>query len=83
MSEATMHRKIAFVGVGEAKLSAAAVRSALDLAVEASLAALADAGLTSCDVDGVLTASPASIRLPMPISPSRTASAARWLRPAR
>jgi hypothetical protein len=29
MSEATMHRKIAFVGVGEAKLSAAAVRSAL------------------------------------------------------
>jgi hypothetical protein len=28
MSEATMHRKIAFVGVGEAKLSAAAVRSA-------------------------------------------------------
>jgi acetyl-CoA acetyltransferase len=59
MSEAAMHRKIAFAGVGEAKLSATAVRSALDLAVEASLAALSDAGLTSRDVDGVLTASPA------------------------
>jgi acetyl-CoA acetyltransferase len=54
-----MHRKIAFAGVGEAVLSKTAVPSALDLAVEASQAALADAGLTPLDVDGVLTASPA------------------------
>ncbi len=59
MSEASMHRKIAFAGVGEAKLSTTAARSALDLAVEASLAALADAGLTARDIDGVMTASPA------------------------
>jgi len=54
-----MHRKIAFAGVGEARLSKTAVRSALDLAVEASLNAFADAGITARDVDGVLTASPA------------------------
>jgi acetyl-CoA acetyltransferase len=59
MNEAAIHRKIAFAGIGEAKPSTTAVRSALDLAVESSLAALADAGLTSRDVDGVLTASPA------------------------
>jgi acetyl-CoA acetyltransferase len=59
MNEAAMHRKIAFAGVGEAKPSKTAVRSALDLAVEAALAALADAGLTTRDVDGVMTASPA------------------------
>jgi acetyl-CoA acetyltransferase len=59
MNEAAMHRKIAFAGVGEAMPSKTAVRSALDLAVEASLAALADAGLTTRDIDGVLTASPA------------------------
>ena len=59
MTEVAMHRKIAFAGVGEAVLSKTAVPSALDLAVEASQAALADAGLTPLDVDGVLTASPA------------------------
>jgi acetyl-CoA acetyltransferase len=59
MNETDMQRKIAFVGVGEAMPSKTAVRSALDLAVEASLAALADAGLTARDIDGVLTASPA------------------------
>jgi acetyl-CoA acetyltransferase len=59
MNDSAMYRNIAFVGVGEASLSKSAVRSALDLAVEASLAALADAGLTACDIDGVLTASPA------------------------
>jgi acetyl-CoA acetyltransferase len=59
MNEAAMHRKIAFAGVGEAKPSKTAVRSALDLAVEAALAAVADAGLSTRDIDGVLTASPA------------------------
>jgi acetyl-CoA acetyltransferase len=59
MNDAAIHRKIAFVGIGEATLSKSATRSALDLAVEASLVAFADAGLTARDVDGVLTASPA------------------------
>jgi acetyl-CoA acetyltransferase len=59
MNEAAMHRKIAFAGVGEATPSKTAVRSALDLAVEASLQALTDAGLAIRDIDGVLTASPA------------------------
>ncbi len=59
MNETAMHRKIAFCGLGEAKPSKTAVRSALDLAAEASLEAIADAGLTATDIDGVLTASPA------------------------
>jgi acetyl-CoA acetyltransferase len=59
MNETAMHRKIALAGVGEAKQSKTAVRSALDLAVESAQAALADAGLTARDLDGVLTASPA------------------------
>jgi acetyl-CoA acetyltransferase len=59
MNETAMHRKIALAGVGEAKPSKTAVRSALDLAVESAQAALADAGLTARDLDGVLTASPA------------------------
>lgn len=59
MSESGLYRNIAFAGVGEASFSKTAVRSALDLAVEASLAALADAGLSARDIDGVMTASPA------------------------
>jgi len=50
---------IALAGVGEAAISTTQVRSAQELAVEAGLAAMADAGLTSRDIDGVITASPA------------------------
>jgi len=50
--------KLAFVGTGEAALGGDRVRTAQDLAVEASLAAMADAGLSPRDIDGVITASP-------------------------
>ena len=52
-------KNIAFAGVGEAKRSKTATRNALELAVEAAIAALADAGLGPLDIDGVITASPA------------------------
>ncbi|MBI2960708.1 MAG: thiolase family protein [Betaproteobacteria bacterium] len=58
MSEAALYRNIAFAGAGEAKPSSTLVRSAKDMAVEAALAALADAGLTPRDVDGLITAGP-------------------------
>jgi len=51
--------RIAFAGVGEASISATKVRTAQELAVEAGLMAMADAGLTARDIDGVITASPA------------------------
>ncbi len=60
MSDAAIYRNIAFAGVGEAKLSSTQARTAQDLAVEAALAALSDAGLAPGDVDGVITASPAA-----------------------
>ena len=55
-----MFDKIAIAGIGEARISFTLVRTAQDLAVEAGLAAMADAGLKSSDVDGVITASPAA-----------------------
>ncbi len=60
MTETSLHRKIAIAGVGEADTANKSARSAVDLAVEASLAAIADAGLSPRDVDGVVTASPAA-----------------------
>lgn len=42
------------VGIGETEMSKASPSSALELAVEASLAALADAGIEPRDVDGLL-----------------------------
>lgn len=59
MNDVTLYRNIAFAGIGEAKLSSTLVRNAQDLAVEAALAALSDAGLAPADLDGVITASPA------------------------
>lgn len=50
--------KVAFAGIGEAKRSALVVRSAKELAVEAALAAMQDAGITNADIDGIITASP-------------------------
>ena len=57
---AHIYGKLAFAGTGEAALTTGQVRSAKDLAVEAALAALADAGLSTREVDGVITASPAA-----------------------
>ena len=53
MTEASLHRTIAFAGVGAAKPSG--LRSALDLAVEAGRAALADAGLKPAREPGIQT----------------------------
>lgn len=54
-----MYGSIAFAGVGEAAVGPDRVRTAQDLAVEAALAAMADAGIGHRDIDGVITASPA------------------------
>lgn len=59
MSE-NMYGKLVFAGTGEAAPSSGKVRTALDLAIEASLAAVADAGISPRDIDGVITASPAA-----------------------
>jgi len=53
-----MFDQICLAGIGEAQASSTRVRTAQDLAVEAGLAALADAGLAPADLDGVITASP-------------------------
>ena len=45
----------AIVGVGQTEFSKAAGRSETQLAAEAILAALADAGLTTADVDGLVS----------------------------
>jgi acetyl-CoA acetyltransferase len=55
-----IYTSIAIAGVGEADLFVNRVRSAKDLAVEASLNAMRDAGITSKDIDGVITASPSA-----------------------
>ena len=55
-----IYSSLAIAGVGEADLFVDRVRSAKDLAVEAALKAMDDAGITSHDVDGVITASPAA-----------------------
>jgi 3-oxoacyl-[acyl-carrier-protein] synthase III len=64
-----MYGRLAFAGTGEAALSSGAVRTAQDLAVEASLAAIADAGISQRDIDGVITTSP---------RPTRISCSARW-----
>ena len=49
------HRdRCAIVGIGATDFSRSSGRSELSLATEASLAALADAGLTAADVDGII-----------------------------
>jgi acetyl-CoA acetyltransferase len=53
-----LNGKIAFAGVGEANPAGPPARSALELAAEAALAAMDDAGVTPPEVDGILTASP-------------------------
>ncbi len=51
----TLSRKAAIVGIGATEFSKESGRSELQLSVEASLAALADAGLEPADVDGLVT----------------------------
>jgi acetyl-CoA acetyltransferase len=54
-SEEQTHRdRCAIVGIGSTDFTRASGRSELSLATQASLAALADAGLTAADVDGII-----------------------------
>ena len=50
-----MRGKAAVVGIGQTEFSKASGRSELQLAAEASLAAIADAGLDVTDIDGMVT----------------------------
>ena len=47
--------RTAIAGIGETEYSSASGRSELSLAVEASLAAIKDAGLAPADIDGLIT----------------------------
>jgi acetyl-CoA acetyltransferase len=51
----SMSRAAAIVGIGATEFSKDSGRSELQLAIEATTAALADAGLTPADVDGMVT----------------------------
>ncbi|MGY0385505.1 lipid-transfer protein [Nocardioides sp. WG-D5] len=51
----SLSRKAAIVGIGATEFSKESGRSELQLSVEATRAALADAGLTPADVDGLTT----------------------------
>ncbi|MEV0704571.1 lipid-transfer protein [Saccharopolyspora sp. NPDC050389] len=55
MSATALSRSAAIVGIGATEFSKKSGRSELRLATEAVLAAVADAGLTPADVDGMVT----------------------------
>ena len=55
MSGVPEHRRAVIVGVGQTEFSQHSGRSTIQLAAEASRAALTDAGLTGADVDGTVT----------------------------
>jgi acetyl-CoA acetyltransferase len=48
-------KNTAITGVGQSEVSRGATKSALELTVDAALAAIADAGLTRADIDGIAT----------------------------
>jgi acetyl-CoA acetyltransferase len=52
--EDSLRDRAAIVGLGATEFSSASGRSVLSLAVEASVAAIADAGMTVADVDGIV-----------------------------
>lgn len=53
MTRYPIQDQVAIVGVGTTGFTRAADRSSLDLSVEASVAAIRDAGLTAADIDGI------------------------------
>src|SRR5437763_11479219 len=55
MTERTLRDRAAIAGIGQTEFSKESGRSELQLAAEAMRAALADAGLTPADVDGMVT----------------------------
>jgi acetyl-CoA acetyltransferase len=54
---ATMERQAVISGIGQSAIGRRLGRSGLDLALDASLAALSDAGLDRTDIDGIATGS--------------------------
>lgn len=48
-------KNVAITGIGQSRISLGSDRSALDLTLDATLAALADAGLSRADIDGLST----------------------------
>ena len=48
-------KNTAITGIGQSQISRGAAKSALSLTIDASLAAIADAGLTRADIDGIAT----------------------------
>ena len=48
-------KNTAITGVGQSEVSRGATKSALELTVDAALAAIADAGLTRAEIDGIAT----------------------------
>ena len=55
MSAETLHDKAIIAGIGQTEFSKESGRSELQLAAEASAAAIADAGLTPAEIDGMVT----------------------------
>jgi acetyl-CoA acetyltransferase len=55
MSTPTVADRTIIAGIGQTEFSKASGRSELQLAAEAGLAAIADAGLTPADIDGMVT----------------------------
>ena len=53
-SHAPLHASAAVVGIGETEYSRSSPHSALELQFQASLSAIADAGLVPSDIDGVI-----------------------------
>lgn len=55
MSSRSLHDKAIIAGIGQTEFSKESGRSELQLAAEASRAAIADAGLSPADIDGMVT----------------------------
>src|SRR3954451_18468644 len=55
MSDASLRGKVAVIGIGQSPVGRVPGRSPLRLAADAARNAIADAGLTKADIDGVLS----------------------------
>ena len=53
MGARILEKDVAIVGVGQSEVGRPSSRSAMELTVDAALEAIADAGLTPKDIDGV------------------------------
>jgi acetyl-CoA acetyltransferase len=55
MNQKYPEKNCAITGIGQSEVSRAATKTALELTVDAALEAIADAGLTRADIDGIAT----------------------------